>query len=547
MKSMRNLQSLLLMGITCTVLTMAHVCQYNDMTCECIDTIYVKCRNVTEIPPFDTSINGNNVTDLTFQDGNIISMSRSSLPPGLTSITLINLPLSNISDDTFDESSTTLTDVVIIGAKFNNLPTALQKLTNLKELHLTDTSIHIWDTATLKQIASTLMDLKLYNVSLSAWPSWISDFHLLRTLDLSYNSINHIPDDAFVSIKDSLIQLDLQNTGLTHVPQALSSLSSLKTLDLSFNRFKDASTIDRINAFPFAHELYNLFLDSTGLTRIANFSNLTGLGVISLSGNRISDIPVGLFPASVITLYLTHNGLSSVPKAVASMPSLISLLLSSNRITHIEPDSFPASLTYLDLSFNNLTIVTNTISDIPDGLFPTSLTVLYLSHNCLSSVPKAVASIQSLEDLRLSSNRITHIEPNSFPSSLSNLDLRFNNLTVITNTTFRHLYNLNTLNLDSNPITTISPSAFGDLESMFSISINETHLREFPLALMQLQFSAIYFSITQPLSCPCPAPHDLVQWFNSLITPPVIEGNCSNGQSIVSYLRGQCVQLTAAL
>ncbi|BFZ13421.1 hypothetical protein BsWGS_16459 [Bradybaena similaris] len=492
------------MGVTYTVVTLADVCQYNDM------------------------------------DGNITSISRNSLPPGLTSITLINLPLSNISEDAFDESATTLQDVNIIGAKFNSLPSALKKLTQLTELHLTDTSIHIWDTATLKQIASTLMDLKLYNVSLSAWPSWISDFHLLRTLDLSYNSINHIPDDAFVSIKDSLIQLDLQNTGLTHVPQALSSLSSLKTLDLSFNNFTDESTIDRINTFPFAHELYNLFLDSTGLTRIANFSNLTDLGVISLSGNRISDIPVGLFPASVTTLYLSHNGLSSVPKAVASMPSLKDLRLSSNRITHIEPDSFPASLTYLDLSFNNLTIVTNTISDIPDGLFPASLIVLYLSHNCLSSVPKDVASMQSLKDLRLSSNRITHIEPDSFPSTLSILDLSFNNLTVITNTTFKNVYFLTSLNLDSNPITTISPSAFRDLETMISLSVKESHLREFPLALMQLTYLAIHFSTTQPLSCPCPAPHDLVQWFTSLFTPPVFEGNCSNGQSIDSYLRGQC-------
>ncbi|BFZ13418.1 hypothetical protein BsWGS_16457 [Bradybaena similaris] len=466
--SRRSLHLVLLLGLACIVQTLAQVCPYSDPRCSCIDTNII-CTGLQEIPPLNPGIRVGEFLHLTFERGNISSIPNNSLPPGLTAISLLENPFTNINVDAFNTSAPTLFTLTIRGAAFNSLPAAVKKLTKLVFLDISDTSIQIWDAATVKQIAASLASLRLTNVGLSAWPSWISDFHLLITVDLSWNSLKSIPDDAFSSLKDKITSLILSHADLTHVPQALSTLSRVSILDLSYNTFTNLSEFDRITEAPFAQKEFHLYLDSVGLTRIPNFSKVTGLRSIRLTFNAIQDVPAG---------------------------------------------SLPSSLTSLDLS-----------------------------NNILSSVPRDVASMSNLAILYLSNNLITVIEPNTIPTRLIMLDLSFNSLTSITNTTFKNLKILIALYLNENPISTISNSAFSDLVLLQSILISSSRLTEIPLAFTQLRPPVyLLFTSTRPLSCPCPTPQQLVQWYTSHTGPLLILDSCSNGESVDYYLRGQCRQ-----
>ncbi|CAG5125044.1 unnamed protein product, partial [Candidula unifasciata] len=406
-------------------------------------------------------------------EGNINSVSKNSLPPGLIYFSSFHNPLTNLSEDAFDASAGTLQFVSLSESQFTGIPTALQKLASLTQLAIRDTLIEQWDPAIVKQLATTLKELELRNVSLSAWPSWISDFRLLHKLDLSWNSLRFIPDDAFSSVKDSLVILDLRGNGLTHVPYALSILSNLSRLHLSYSNFTNVPALEFITETQIAQKLSYLDLDSSGLTRIANFSVLTSLDTLSLSGNRISQVPPVSLPASLSVLYLSDNFLSFVPADIARMSNLSFLALSGNLITWIEPNVFPPSLTYLQLSYNNLT--------------------------------------------------------------------------TITNATFANLSLLMDLYLDANPISELCLAAFSELVSLKYLSMVDSQLTEIPLAFTHLSTEVhLYWTTNQPLTCPCPASQELIQWFTSRAFAEYIQVKCNSEQSIRSYLSDQCGRASTA-
>ncbi|CAG5119734.1 unnamed protein product [Candidula unifasciata] len=431
------------------------------------------CFYLLEFPRLTTGANVSQVTELTLEGGNIISISNNSLPPGLISLDLFRHPFTNISDDAFDSSLATLRSLSIVGAKFTSLPAALKKLTSLTRLVIDDTRIQFWDTVLLNHLADTVEHLQLSNMGLSKWPSWISDFRLLHTLDLSSNPLKSIPKDALNFIKDLLTFLSLKGTGLTYIPQALMVLSNLTTLDLSSNNITDVSEVENLVKSAFSQTLSVLHLDSTGLTRMPNLSNLTRLHSLTFTHNKISDVPAGSLPLSLTSLYLSFNGIKSVPKDISSM----------------------TGLSYLDLS----------------------------------------------------GNLLTYIEPNSFPSSLTDLHLSFTNLTTITNTTFSNLNLLRILDLSYNYFSTFPHAAFTDLVSLIYLYLSDCNLTEFPLAFTALNPQTdIFWTMVHDPACPCPAAQELIQWSASLKHPSYMEGRCSNGQSIASYLSGQCGQQPVA-
>ncbi|CAG5119727.1 unnamed protein product, partial [Candidula unifasciata] len=349
--------------------------------------------------------------------GALTSVPSNSLPPGLSIIILNTNPLTNFSDDAFDTSTGTLRELYITS---EHLPAALMKLTSLTDLTITRSKVQNWDTAILKHIAATVESFELSSMSLSSWPSWLSYFHLLRKLDLNNNPIHTIPDDAFSAVNNSLTDLRLSRTGLTGVPTALSTLSSLSSLDLSYNNLKDVSEIQKITGFPFSQHLSYLSLDSVGLTRMANLSNLTSLKGIYLSDNMITDIPAGLLPISITSLRLYNNSLSSVPTVIANLSMLSELELTNNVITHIEPNSFPSSMTRLELGRNKLTIITNsTFRNL------NLLSYLDVSYNPISTIsPEAFSDLESLEQIYIIYSQLIEI-PLAFAMLNYQIDVYF--------------------------------------------------------------------------------------------------------------------------
>ncbi|BFZ13446.1 hypothetical protein BsWGS_16485 [Bradybaena similaris] len=346
---------------------------------------------------------------------------------------------------------------------FQHFPRALLQVTRLVQLYIKDTPIQYWDNQTIQHIAPNIKYLDLVNVSLSEWPTWMSYFHRLVVLDISGNSLKLIPDDAFSACYNTLSDLNLGNTGLTQVPQALSTIGYLNYLVLDGNNLLQ---ID--NPYRLGPKLEYVFLNSVGLTRVLNFSNLTKLTTVFLENNNISDSAAGSFAPSV--------------------------------------------------------------------------TVLTVSGNLLSSVPSFVANMTKLNDLDLSKNQIAELKPDSFPPSLVKLDLGYNKLTIISNTSFANLTLLATLKLNNNPITAISYLAFENLVSLNGLYLDSTNLTQVPLAIGRLVYTQIRISLRDiaSLSCPCPAPTELVDWYRLNTVIIYLEGVCTDGTGVLYHLVISC-------
>lgn len=339
------------------------------------------------------------------QDGNITSITNGSLPRGLSEIHIFGHPLTNLSDDAFDNSATMLQNLEIIDAQFMEIPRAILNLPLLLDLHIADTPLQHWNDSTLDHLAKNITYLTFSNVGLLAWPRSISNFHLLLSLDLSGNLLKTIPDDAFSSLIGPLIELSLENTGLTHVPTALSVPTILRSLNISGNKFVDETELEKLSLFPVGTYLSHLYLLSVGLTRILNFSNMTKLIEINLSNNNISDSTAGSFPPSLAKLSLANNQLSSVPTSLSSLTGLGYLDLSFNQISEIPVGSLPSTIAALDLSNNKFNIITNTTFTNLSYLFN-----LWLVHNPISTIsPWAFADVPMLMFLYLDYTDLTEI------------------------------------------------------------------------------------------------------------------------------------------
>lgn len=133
-----------------------------------------------------------------------------------------------------------------------------------------------------------------------------------------------------------------------------------------------------------------------------------GLSMLDLADTGVSSLPDSLASIPALRqLYLSDNGLAAVPPVVSRLPALEYLNLDRNAIESL-PDDIGglASLKWLRLNGNR-------ISGLPEsaGTGWRSIRRLYLRGNGLKEVPKAVLSMESLEELDLGDNDIGKIPP----------------------------------------------------------------------------------------------------------------------------------------
>ncbi|BFZ13449.1 hypothetical protein BsWGS_16488 [Bradybaena similaris] len=158
-------------GLTSVVQSSAQICPYIATGCVCRhginDGTTVTCNNLQALPPLQTGPNVTRVDTVYFNKGSITSLPKNSLPPGLAMLMLEGLPLTDISDDAFDESANSLSTIELTGAKLTTLPSALLKLTNLTALVITDIPIQKWNDSVLQHIGNTLTTLFLSNAGIT--------------------------------------------------------------------------------------------------------------------------------------------------------------------------------------------------------------------------------------------------------------------------------------------------------------------------------------------------------------------------------------------
>lgn len=118
------------------------------------------------------------------------------------------------------------------------------------------------------------------------------------------------------------------------------------------------------------------------------------------------------------------------------------------------------------------------LSAIPDGI-PADTRLLDLKGNKLRWVEHGdLATFGRLEDLDLSENSISVLEPNAFAElrSLRVLRLRANQLKLVPMGAFSRLANLTTLDLSDNKIVILLDFTFQDLRSLRNLEVGDNDL-----------------------------------------------------------------------
>lgn len=356
------------------------------------------------------------------------------MPRGLIYISFIDNPIWNIADDAFSGSETTLTSLDFSLANNIRVPDALIHLKSLTSFGIYDSgTITDWNTDVMKHLGPNLKSFTLKNVSLSELPDYIQYFSNLTELTVKYALLESVPDNALDLISSNLKQLDLSNNKLRAVPKALSKLTNLQMLYLDHNKISDTRWL------PISSKLIS----------------------ISLYSNDI-------FNASQLSQSLR-----------AYKDSLNDVSLQFNRLTSI-PDLEFLNIGIIDLSNNR-------IADVISGSFSPVLGELNLGNNFLPSLPAVMKNMTSLTSIMLPWNVISVIQGSQFPPSTQLIEMGYNILTELTETSFPQSSKIETLRLSYNPIFLISNLAFSNLPSLIELNLSSSKLTRLPLGLASLQ------------------------------------------------------------
>ncbi|GJM87849.1 hypothetical protein PR202_ga03844 [Eleusine coracana subsp. coracana] len=285
----------------------------------------------------------------------------------------------------------------------------------------------------------------------------ICPLQTLLSLDLSKNFITNFPNQSFPSpcaMSAGLKQLNLSSNRLSGRLANFSIFPKLEVLDLSFNKFSGKVGTDLISL----PELRSLNLSTNTLEGDVPLSASRPLILqeLVLSGNQFSgQIPEDLFRYSNLTvLDLSQNNLTGeVHNDFGKLQKLQSLLLSGQITGNIS-----RSLYHLRLGSNMLTgVIPNTIGDA------LQLTYLELDNNTFEGeIPTQLGNCKNLTLLNLADNYLE-----GMPASLStalNLSHNYLNGPIPPNVGF--LKELEILDLSYNNLSGQVPSSLTNLRSL---------------------------------------------------------------------------------
>ncbi|CAI5479847.1 unnamed protein product [Closterium sp. Yama58-4] len=285
-------------------------------------------------------------------------------------------------------------------------------------LNFTSASMR-WKTAGIPAALTNLTNLDTLilanNEIVAPIPWYLSKLPKLKRLDLSNNTFYGGTNQIWALTK--LTFLDVSKTLLRGaLPSAISGLANLVVLNVSDSYFSGPIP----DEFSSLTKLQFGQLDRCFFTALpAALPELaSGALTFTASGNLFSDIPV-TFPASsatVDTLDLSSNRITSLPTEISLMSDLRQLNLANNQLSIALGDvtwSGLPSLEGLYLGFNEITgSIPAEVSDI------SNLKTLQLQNNSLSDVvPDEIGSLVNLTALDLSNNGFT----GNIPTTLNSL------------------------------------------------------------------------------------------------------------------------------
>lgn len=239
----------------------------------------------------------------------------------------------------------------------------------------------------------------------------------LQYLSVANNMVSELP--ASLSQLEELTDLVLINTHFSRIPECIFEMKSL----IAFS-FSEMSRIDHSNIQSDIRRLFDgaskdkiqlLYLTENKLREIPdNIRNLTSLGLLELTGNKLTTVPAMGDDVALVQCHVSNNELNSIPDNWFKTDDLELVDLSVNKLTTF-PNMFSAKSKY---QIEEVNLSGNQISSMPAGFKGINVEILNLNSNKLTRFPEEFSETGSIFNfIQVSNNLIDTITP----ASISNL------------------------------------------------------------------------------------------------------------------------------
>ena len=364
------------------------------------------------------------VTEISLQNADIGTLNTSlfSRAKHLYKLHVENSGITDLVKDAFIDLKL-LRTISLKGNKITSLEKGIfSNLTHLKQLRLGDNLLETVD-GIFEGLVS-LENLSIMDNQIEAiYEDTFKDLVKLHHLEMNNNKIKYIHPQAFRSMK-MLMLLGLGENRLTSVSGLfprnkmlqylnltaceLSTFpndlpSSMKFLKLTKNKIQ---RISRSDTKIYRH-LNALILEDCGLVYIepGSFQDMTSLSDLFMFVNQLDKVP-GPFPASIKTIHLDNNKITSIPPNMFQNGTRLNVLsIRINNITSIQANAF------LNIeSIKDLHLERNTLTVLQDNMFKFALGLEYLNLNRLTLTaiyPDCFSNLNSLTKLEMSFVRVS--------------------------------------------------------------------------------------------------------------------------------------------
>lgn len=359
-------------------------------------------------------------------------------------------------------------------------------------LSLTDVGLSHLDHEWFRSM-SNLQILYLYNNRLTFLPVGIfSPLTNLQAIHLSTNFLTELRVSSFgTSLRNVWYFYAMANQLSGIQNEIVDELQSAQWLMLSGNNCVDQIFLDVPNNREMVRSALSGCISSfrqpsiscqyfggdpdTEYFCIMDVHNPDGVTLNAIEGEHVS----GQTNNDVISANAFYQNTRTIPAVVCrQFPNLQRMMITGSGIEELLPESLEhcGNLQEFYVHVNRIrTIAANTFVSAP------SLRVLELGYNEISRIEAGAFRGTSLDMLDLYNNWLSDFTPGIFDgvaSTLTYLDMSFNNLAGIPENAFSSLTNLLHLTLSSNPIEeNLPPSALSGLTNLLSLGLSRTITR----------------------------------------------------------------------
>eukprot|EP01135_Chromosphaera_perkinsii_P003931 Nk52_evm32s262 gene=Nk52_evmTU32s262 len=301
----------------------------------------------------------------------------------------------------------------------------------------------------------------------------------LRVLELQNNSLTNVIKREKFRVCVDPYSLGLQHINLAHnhlssFPRGLCTEYDLVSLDISYNRFTKMPILSY-----FWKHLTSLNAKGNGMKLIDDdaFKHVWGLRSLDLHDNQLRKLSSSLASCQHLSYLDASNNELEGKASNLPLPfnSLSTLKLSHNRLLsapflNYHPAWCDNRIAHLDCSHNRIRVVETAYNRPHKYHFTSSLQTLNLAHNDLHTFEFPYTWAQSLYQLDLNSNKLTHLtRPLYRAHKLKNISVKHNRLKACK---LDYMPSLRKLDITGNPLV---GTFLRDIESNFPSPLPSKH------------------------------------------------------------------------